>query len=79
MINHREARIDVLLTAALDDLAAIKRYQTLLKLALDSDDLETVHMLIECFESYLNCQYEEAKTGIKQARDKIWSLLREIE
>lgn len=79
MINHDEARIDVLLDAVLEELAAIKRYRRFLELALDSDDLETIHLLIECFDSYLECECDEAKWGVEKARLKFLNLLKEAE
>lgn len=79
MINRDEASIDVLLSAVLDDLAELKRYQRLLDLALDSDDLETIHLLIQCFYSQLECQYDESKWGVEKARKKLVNLLKEIE
>ncbi|AFY59259.1 hypothetical protein Riv7116_6948 (plasmid) [Rivularia sp. PCC 7116] len=79
MINRDEAPIDVLLSAVLDDLAELKRYRRFLELALDSDDLETIHLLIECFDSHLECQHDEAKWGVEKARLKFLNLLKETE
>ena len=79
MINRDETRIDVLLAVVLDNLAAIKRYQRFLELALDSDDLETAHLLIECFGSYLENECDEAKCLVKEARFKFLNLLKETE
>lgn len=79
MINHDEARVDVLLSAVLEELAEIKRYWRLLELALESDDVETIHLLIECFYSQLECQYDESKHGVEKARLKFLNLLKEIE
>lgn len=79
MINPIEARIDVLLTSALDELAVVKRVSKLLDIALEENNLERVHVLVECFQAYLDGSYADASINVSLARKELKDLLKETE
>lgn len=79
MINPIEARIDVLLTTALDEMAVVQRVSALLDIALEENDIERIYVLIECFQAYLVGTHAEACSNISLAKEETQKLLKKAE
>ena len=79
MINDDSISVDFLLSSAFHNLSQIKRYQRLLDLALDLQDLEEILLLVETFQSNLNCYYEETEWNLNRAINQFSELTNSLD
>lgn len=69
MIFQNEASLKVLIDGLSNQLSALKSYQPLLGLCLESDDVEIAHLLVEIFEAQMECQMDELESGLRKLKE----------
>ena len=74
MIFQSEASLQMLIAQAFDEISAIKRIQRLIRLSYEVEDLETIYLLLELYESNLNCFMETLEYSLGCAQKEVEQL-----
>lgn len=79
MVNRDDASVEMHLATAFEELEILKWNIGLIKLAMDCEDVDSIHLLLDCFEPRFNLQIEEIHYALKKAQTETTKLLNEAE
>lgn len=79
MLNRDDASLHVHLAAVFEEFAILKWHIRLITLAMDCEDIDTVHLLLDCFESRFDLQIEEIHYALQKVQRETTKLLNQAE
>lgn len=79
MVNRDDASLEMHLATAFEELEILKWNLGLIKLAKDCEDIDLIHLLLDCFEPRFNLQIEEIHYALQKAERERTKLLKKIE
>ena len=79
MVNRDDASVEMYLATAFEELEVLKWDLGLIKLAIDCEDVDLIHLLLDCFESRCKCNVEEIDNALQKAQRETTKLLKKTE